>query len=483
MVSPVRRAISRGLAAAALTLALAALAAPAAQAGQVVWVAAVRAGGGALLAANDDGTYPHQLLNAGSTGLALMAPDGTIADPDTFQLGGTSVVFTDAMSAWNAPAGAAQCAEPCTRTYSLSGGVLSSDSPMPAPAGVSVESQPRLAPGGNLVEYYALYPNATPAALGAASMAGLFERSAGASFADPWANTATDTLAALPDPAPDPAAASLVAWVADEGCTTYELRGSPVCQYAVHVAPEGDTSRPPVAIFDDESPGGGGPSSLSWSSNGRELLLVDDQPPNDGIYEVASTTSVAPGTKTVTELISEPPGWTFGQARFAGSHVIFSAAGEGESKESMSDIYSISANCNSGTCAFPLNATNLTNNPAADNVDPAWTSATAPLPPLGDTSFASAPVSIDAAKIVARTVTPTQGVAFEVTLSRAGSLSVSISRDGHTIGTTTERLPAGASTFTIKQSGGHALTAGQDDAKLRLSSSTTIHYSTAFTVK
>src|SRR5580698_10623102 len=107
MVSPVRCAISRGLAAAALVLAAAALAAPAAQAGQVVWVAAARSGGGALLAANDDGTYPHQLLSASSASLVAMAPGGTIADPDAFQLGGTSIVFTDAMSAWNTPAGTA----------------------------------------------------------------------------------------------------------------------------------------------------------------------------------------------------------------------------------------------------------------------------------------------------------------------------------------------------------------------------------------
>jgi hypothetical protein len=479
MVSALRRAILTGLACAAFSFALAA---PAADAGQIVWVAADRGSGGQLWAANDDGTYPHELLSTDSTALAAMDPDATIADPDTFQLGGSGVVFTLATDTWNTPAGTAQCAAPCTRTYSLSGGVLSGDSPTPAPAGVSIESQPRIAPGGNLAEEYTLYPSAAPGAFGAASMTGLFERGPADPFAGPWSTTATETLAPLADPAPDPVDASLLAWVQDEGCT-YQLRGATVCQYAVHAAPAGDAASPPVAIFDDETPGGNGPSSLSWSSNGRDLLIVDDQPPNDGIYEVASTTSVPPGTKTVSELISEPAGWTFGQARFAGTKVIFSAAGEGHGRAGTSDLYSISAACDTGTCAFPVNAVDLTHEPAADNVEPAWTSAAAPLPPLGDTTFATAPLAIDAARIVATTVTPKQGVAFEVTLSRAGSIDVSISRDGHTIGTTSERLAAGANTFTITQSGAHALTAGRDDAKLRIAGSTTIRYSAAFTVK
>jgi hypothetical protein len=74
-------------------------------------------------------------------------------------------------------------------------------------------------------------------------------------------------------------------------------------------------------------------------------------------------------------------------------------------------------------------------------------------------------------------------VSFEVTLSRAGSVIVSISRDGHTIGDTTERLAAGATTFAIRTSGGHTLTPGADDAKLRVSGSTSIRYSASFTVK
>ena len=75
------------------------------------------------------------------------------------------------------------------------------------------------------------------------------------------------------------------------------------------------------------------------------------------------------------------------------------------------------------------------------------------------------------------------GVRFEVTLSAPSPLMVSVSRNGHTIGTTTLRLPAGASTFTIRTSGGHPLTSGSDVAKLRVGSSTAIRYSASFTVR
>ncbi len=69
-----------------------------------------------------------------------------------------------------------------------------------------------------------------------------------------------------------------------------------------------------------------------------------------------------------------------------------------------------------------------------------------------------------------------------MTLSVAGTITVSISRSGHTIGVNTVHLPGGESTFTIKRSGGHALTRGHDSAKLRLGSGTAVKYSASFTV-
>ena len=96
-----------------------------------------------------------------------------------------------------------------------------------------------------------------------------------------------------------------------------------------------------------------------------------------------ASTSISPAAKHVTEVIARAAGWTFGQARFAGSRIVFDARGAGHSLPGTSDIYSIPASCDSGTCSFPASATNLTHNAALDNVDPAWTSANAPLVALG----------------------------------------------------------------------------------------------------
>ena len=463
---------------AAALAAAGALSVPAARAGQVVWLASNARGGSQLWAANDDGTYPHRLIGATDGALASQLAGGTLGDPDVFQNAGATVLFTDATNT-----ASPLCALPCARAFSLTAGVLTDQSPAPASDGAGFESQPRLSSSGGLVEQYVLYPAATASTLGAPSVAGLYQRSLGATaIGTSWSDTATMTLPERADPAPDPANASLMAWVdlQNPSCTGITLNGSPVCQYAIHLATAATVTSPPVAIFDDEAPFGPGPSSISFSPDGRTLLIVDTATPNNGIYTVPASTSISPAAKHVTEVIAQPPGWTFGQARFAGSRIVFDARGEGHSVAGTSDIYSISAKCDSGTCSFPASATNLTRNAGLDNVDPAWTSAAAPLVALG--TPANAPLALDAAAIVSRTVSSKTGVAFTVTLSAAGTIAVSISRSGHTIGVTTLHLPAGESRVTIKRSGGHALTRGHDSAKLRLGSATAIRYSTTFTV-
>jgi hypothetical protein len=463
-VAGVRRAIIL------LALAGAAAAPAAARAGQIVWVSAPANGSpSALWAANDDGTFPHRLLSSTAAPLTSAVPSGVIGDPDLFQRSGTIVAFTDSLNGVS------------SQSFTLASGTLSSDAPQGT--GAAFESQPRFTSNGQLVEQYVLYPLATSSTLGMPSVAGLFARPLGnAAIGPPWGDTATEPLAQRADPAPDPVDPSLLAWVQieDPSCTQFSVHGSAVCQYEVHVGSATSTSAPPVAIYDDETPFGSGPSSLAWSSDGRNLLIVDDEPPNDGIYEVAATTSVPAATKKVMELIAEPPGWTFGQARFVGSKVVFDAHGAGHSTPNTSDIYEISSKCDSGTCSFPASAVNLTHNATANNISPAWTSAAAPLIPYG--ASAGGPAVLDAAAIRARTVKAAQGATFEVTMSAASPLSVSISRNGHTIGTTTLHLQAGATTFTLKTSGGHALTAGHDVAKLRVGSSTRVRWSTSFTV-
>jgi hypothetical protein len=516
-VRPVRRAIT-SLATALAAVLLCALTASPALAGQIVWLRGGSSSADAIWAANDDGTFPHRLIAANTDPLASQFPAGTLGGPDVFQNGGSTVVFTDTNGAFaptgssgasgptgvsgatgpadggSAPAGGTSapadgssvlCAEPCTTTLSLASGSLSSPLPPPPATAASFETQPRLASNGQIVTQYALYPAATQSSLGAASVSALFSSAPGASaFASPWANTDAETLPLHADPAPDPANSSLLAWVEnqDPTCKRYVVGHSPVCQYAIHVATAGATS-PPTAIFDDEAPHGGGPSSLAFSSDGRNLLIVDDQAPDDGIYEVSASTSVPAAGKQITEVIAEPPGWTFGQARFAGSKIVFDAHGKGHSVPGTSDIYAISSKCDLGTCSFPASATNLTRNASADNVDPAWTSAAAPLLALGAAPAPGAPAKLDAAAVLAHTVAANTGLRIEVTLSAASALLVSVSRHGHTIGTTTLHLPAGASTFTIKQSGGHALTPGSDQVKLRVGGSSAVRFTASFTVR
>ncbi|HLW95709.1 MAG TPA: hypothetical protein VKS25_10050, partial [Solirubrobacteraceae bacterium] len=313
-----------------------------ASAGQIVWVRSAAAGATSLWAANDDGTYPHEIASSTTPALATVLPAATIASPDLFQVGGSTVVFTASTNAFGAPG----CnAGSCALTFSLAGGILTRQSP-PAPSlpsGDVVESQPRLV-GAKAVAYsYSVYANATQATPGAASQTGIDTRALGtqpaAAAGTPWSNTASETLAPLAGPAPDPANAGALAWVENEdpSCTVFIFRAAAACQYAIRVGTSAAAPAAPVAAFDDETPFGHGPTSLSWSSDGRTLLIVDDQPPNDGIYTIAASTAVNPGTKTVTQVLAEPPGWVFGKARFAGSKIVFDARGDGHSTTGTSD--------------------------------------------------------------------------------------------------------------------------------------------------
>jgi hypothetical protein len=425
----------------ATSAALAALAPAAARAGQIVWVRTA-SGGGSIWAANDDGTYPHELIAAAALGGA--AP----ATPDLFQRGGATVLFAAAQAA-----------------YTLAGGALTRQSAAGAPA----QAQPRVLSGKRMVAV-----SASPLGLYVRPLAAAPAASSGTA----WSQAAAATLAPRPDAAPDPANASLMAWVEDQdpSCEGYVRLGHAVCQYAIVV---GGASTPPrVAIYDDEWPRGRGPSSLSWSSDGRTLLIVDDQQPDDGIYTVPASSAGSPAAKPVTEVLAQPPGWRFGQARFAGERIVFGAA----RAAGTSDIYSISARCADAGCAFPQNAANLTRDPSADNVDPAWTSAPSPLLALGAKAPAPGrPPALDAARLRTRTVSPRRGVRLEVTLSAPGSLAVAISHAG----TSTLRLPAGASTFTIARIGGHRLSRGRHRVRLRVKGATSGRrsYTASFSVR
>jgi hypothetical protein len=455
-----------------------------ASAGQIVWVKNGAGGSTALWAANDDGTYPHEIASSTTPAIATVLPSATIASPDLFQAGGASVVFTAATNTFAAPG----CnGGTCSLIFSLTGGVLARQSPLAPllPSGDAFESQPRLIGSKAIAYSYAVFASATASAPGPVSQGGIYTRALGTQpatvAATPWSRTTSEDLAPLVGAAPDPANSSLMAWVEnqDPSCTVFIFRSAAACQYAIHVGTASAASAPPVAAFDDETPFGHGPTSLSWSSNGRTLLIVDDQAPNSGIYTVSASTASSPGTKTVTEVLTEPPGWVFGQARFAGSKIVFDAHGAGRSSAGESDVYSISASCDSGSCAFPLNAADLTHDATGDNVDPAWTSAAAPILGLGQ-SAPSKP-SLLAAQLRSRTTTAKQGVTFEATLSASATLSLSVSG----LGTEHVHHAAGEAVITVKSIGGHSLGKGHHTAAVKIvgAASGRSSYSTTVTVR
>ena len=163
-MSQVRRAI--------ITLAVAAAACafgvPAATAGQIVWVQAAGNGAQTLWAANDDGTYPHRVLTASASELLPQFPAATLSDPDLFQIGGATLLFSASTDTFGAPANPAACAEPCAATFSLTAGVLTRQTPAvstPPPTSAVFEFQPRLTADGQIIDNYAVYPSAAPGAI------------------------------------------------------------------------------------------------------------------------------------------------------------------------------------------------------------------------------------------------------------------------------------------------------------------------------
>jgi hypothetical protein len=430
------------------------------------------------------------MLIAASPTLSSTLPNGSVGDPDIFQTGGSTVVFSGSTSAF-APLGEAlACGLSCTGTFALTDGALSALSPAPAAASntATFETQPRLTANGAVVFNYWQYQSVSSSSLGAPTSTGIYQRpiptAAGQPLGSAWPGTASETLAANADPAPDPVDATMLAWVEnqDPACTTYTLRGAAACQFAIQV---GSSSSPsaPVSIYDDElAAAGTGPSSLAWSSDGKELLVVDDHAPNSGIYEFAASTNTAPGAKAITEVVAQPPGWTFSQARFAGKLIVFDAAGRGASTPDTSDIYSVAANCDAGSCQFPSTATNLTNNAGADNIDPAWTSTRAPLVAEGSPLQAGAAAVIDAASVALPRPTVRLGVSIDVTVSVAAKVTVRFKRGSKLLGSVRTSLPAGETTIPLKRLAKHAWKAGRDHATVSILGSSASSASFAFTV-
>ena len=307
-----------------LACALAALAAaPAANAGQIVWGAH-----NAIWSMGDDGSSPHRLISGRDPRLAGILPQGTVASPDVFANGGTTVLFLGDTRAF-APIGApAACGQGCTDTLALRRARSSTSvrPPVRSRRSAYYESQPRLTADGQELFSWSLWSG-----LGGRRRGDRAHRAGGAADPEPAGPRAwrgrTRAAASMPpsgfDGAPDPADPTQAAWVELQGCGNYTLNGMPACQFAVRIGARA-TAAAPVSIYDDEyqgsaTSGGAGPTSLDWSADGSELLMVDPFAPNDGIYEFAAATVATPG-KPVTEVLAQPAGWSFNQARFAGEH-------------------------------------------------------------------------------------------------------------------------------------------------------------------
>jgi hypothetical protein len=439
---------------------------------------------------NDDGSDPRELISPSAAALASSLPDGTLAEPDIFENGGTTILFQGLTSAFAGASLPAACGADCAGTYELNNGLLTQLGPRAASAAGAAyyESQPRLTADGQEVFGSTLYTGISPTTPGTAATALVERPLAPDATVTQWSNTNAETEPAAGfDGTPDPADATLAAWVQAQGCAysvpNAQGAAQSSCQYAIHVG-SATQAAPPVAIYDNEfvSANGRGPSSLDLSSDGSTLLLVDPYPPNTGIY--MTSVAGAPGEKPVTEVLAQPAGWTFGQARFAGTNIVFDAHQLLDGKTT-GDIYTLRASCSVGSgCTFPASATDLTHDPLADGSDPAWTSATAPIAALRAVTPRIRGVSAPSAPIY-------QGRRFTlvVQLSAPAKIVVGISRRAgastklKTVGSLAFTCHEGTNRLSIELVGGRALTAGSYIATVAVRGSSAAAAAVRFTVR
>jgi hypothetical protein len=456
--------------------------ASAAPTGQIVWSA-----GNSIWAMYDDGSDPHQLISPASTPLRSLLPSGTLAEPDVFQNGGTTVLFLGLTNAFADPQLPLACGADCAGTFELHDGVLTALGPRAAaaPGAAYYESQPRLTADGQELFGSTLYTGIVTSSLGMPATA-LVERAlAQNATVTQWSSTDSEVEPQAGfDGTPDPADPTMAAWVEAQGCgyhvTNAEGAQQASCQYAVHFGALSDLS-PAVVIYDNEyvSSNGRGPTSIALSTDGTMLLLVDPSAPNTGIYE--TPVAGVPGQKPVTEVLPQPAGWTFGQARFAGANIVFDAHQQIDGRQT-GDIYTIPADCGAPVaCSFPASARDLSNDPTADSSDPAWTSATTPIAPL---HIAASP-RITALSAPLAPVRAGHAVTLVVKLSAPATIVVKLARrvggGSRSAGSLASAGQAGANRIVIRKLAGRALLAGSYTATVTLSGSsapaTTVHFS------
>jgi len=453
-------------------------------AGQIVWGA-----NNGIWAMNDDGTDPRRLVSATTPVLAAALPHGTVTQPDVFQEGGTDVLFVGLTSAFADPSLPAACGVDCSGTFELSRGALTELGPRAAaaPGAAYYESQPRITLDGQELFDSSLYTGLVATSVGTPATALVERPLAQNATVTRWSNTDSEAEPGSGfDGAPDPADPTLAAWVESQGCGWQYPNAQGVeqssCQYAVHFGATADVNAH-VVTFDNEfvSGDGHGPTSLDLSSDGSTVLMVDPYVPNTGIFSIP--VAGAAGQKTVTVVLAQPAGWTFGQARFAGSNIVFDAHQQVGGKTT-GDIYTIPASCGTAAlCTFPASAKDLTNDPAADSSGPAWTSATTPLAPL---QVAAAP-RITSVKGPSAPARSGKSFTLTVTLSAPATIVVRFVRrispapKTRSVGSITATGRAGANRLSVTRVGGRTLAAGSYAATITLrgtsAAARTVHFS------
>jgi len=447
----------------------------------------------AVWVANIDGSDQRRLLSGSAAALSGALPQGIVSSPDTFAAAGTTVLLLGTTHAF-APADAPlACGQGCADSFALRAGTLTDLGPAPGPLAQSAyyEAQPRITAAGEELFSWTLETG-----LAAGSAASATSEVAQRPIPDPgdlgaqWSDTrsALEPAAGF-DAAPDPADASIAAWVVDQGCTKYTLGGRPVCQYAVEVGGASDET-PATSIYDDEYTGGGqaasGPTSLDWSADGSQLLMVDPNAPPAGIYEFAANTP-ATASKTSSELLAQPAGWTFGQARFAGSLIVFDAHQRSGATQT-GDIFTIPANCTAATCSFPGSATNISNNPAADASDPSWTSATAPIAAFdGVVEAPAGSIRVTRLALAGGSPRADHALTLLVTLSARATIVVTVARRTsagamRTLGSLSLAGAAGPNRVRITAIAGQRLGAARYRATVRAKGSTARPATVSFSV-
>ena len=372
-----RFAVAMPLTGLALLLVLASIAPAPASAGQIVYEH-----GADIWAINDDGSGAHPIVT-----VAQVPGMSSIDGPAVFPNGGASVAFEGTTLAYLAPVGsgpAGSCGLECTGVYTLADGAVTRLTPAaaqcgPAPAWCgSFSTSPSWMANGNIAYEYDLYtweyscltlPCGWRFNDSSVEEIDVVPPAAGAFRGAKW-NVEHGRSVLGAGPIPDPADAAKLAYVGDSIC---EPGG---CLYPLYTG-TGNGADTPVAYDDDLI-------EAAWSPDGGRFADVEGGGER-GIWTYAADAASTPGKQFVWALTDplqtgsdpgeNPFDVTFkGVAWLGTSKLVFSAD---------DNLWTIPASCGSGggPCQFPRDATQLTTDgsAAAPNLEPSWTSSTAPL--------------------------------------------------------------------------------------------------------